>query len=134
MITQEFLLFCTTTIYPQSKGLNWTTEQHKSSNWVGLKKLVFSGVTHCPRNRFISRNSIFLPNKLWVSCYLSFISLIHTLPTKLTCEVPMKLPWPVFIFKKTRPGKWMGPWNTESYYRPPWLADKENVWILDALE
>ena len=26
------------------------------------------------------------------------------------------------------------PWNTEKYCRPPWLADKKNVRILDALE
>ena len=133
MITQVFLLFYTTTIYPQSKGKHWRTEQHKSSNWVGLKKLVFSGLAHCPRNRFISRNPLFLPNKLWVSCYLSFISSIHTLPIKLTCEVRMKLSWPVVTFKRTRPGKWMGSWNTENYCWSPRLADKEYVWILGAL-
>ena len=27
-----------------------------------------------------------------------------------------------------------GPRNNEKYYRPPWLADKKNVWILDPLE
>ena len=27
-----------------------------------------------------------------------------------------------------------GTWNTEKYCRPPWLADKENVRILDALQ
>ena len=27
-----------------------------------------------------------------------------------------------------------GPWNTEKYCRPPWLADKRNFRILDALE
>ena len=26
------------------------------------------------------------------------------------------------------------PWNTEKYCRPPWLGDKKNFWILDALE
>ena len=26
-----------------------------------------------------------------------------------------------------------GLWNTEKYCRPPWLADKKNFWILDAL-
>ena len=27
-----------------------------------------------------------------------------------------------------------GPWNTEKYFRSPWLADKKNFKILDALE
>ena len=27
-----------------------------------------------------------------------------------------------------------GAWNTEKYYRPPWLDDKKNFRILDALE
>ena len=27
-----------------------------------------------------------------------------------------------------------GPWNTEKYCRLPWLADKKNFQILDALE
>ena len=27
-----------------------------------------------------------------------------------------------------------GAWNTEKYCRPPWLADKKNFRILDALE
>ena len=26
------------------------------------------------------------------------------------------------------------PWNTEKYCRLPWLSDKKNFWILDALE
>ena len=27
-----------------------------------------------------------------------------------------------------------GTWNTEKYCQPPWLADKKNFRILDALE
>ena len=27
-----------------------------------------------------------------------------------------------------------GPWNAEKCCRPPWLTEKENFWILDALE
>ena len=27
-----------------------------------------------------------------------------------------------------------GSWNTEKYCRPPWLTDKKNFGILDALE
>ena len=30
--------------------------------------------------------------------------------------------------------KVQGPWNTEKYCQPPWLADKKNFRILDALE
>ena len=26
------------------------------------------------------------------------------------------------------------PWNNEKYCRPPWLAERKNFWILDALE
>ena len=43
----------------------------------------------------------------------------------------------------TEPAKWISNWggeagggayNTEKYCRPPWLADKKNFRILDALE
>ena len=30
--------------------------------------------------------------------------------------------------------KVVGPWNTEKYCRPPWLADKKKLRILDALD
>ena len=30
--------------------------------------------------------------------------------------------------------KMEGPWDTEKYCQPPWLADKKNIWNLDALE
>ena len=63
----------TTAIDPQSKGINWTIDQHESNNSVRLKYVIAIFGKHCPRDRFVSCDSLILPEKPWAFCCLSFI-------------------------------------------------------------
>ena len=75
--------------------------------------------------------SVFVSNFHWFFRSFNFdihLSLHYALPIKKFLTSNFKYSAGKMVVKVE------GPWNTEKYCRSPWLADKKNFWILDALE